>query len=67
MVKRNMVWAEEVRTGLEYVERDAPSFMREGPEGGEERLSGLVVDEQRLVWVKRNTVTHNLVLDVHMF
>lgn len=63
----NEVWAEEVVTSLEYVERPMPVFLREGPAGGHERLSGLCVDEQRLVWVKRNTLDQSLVLDVHMF
>lgn len=65
------IWEDdEIVTGRElpYIEREMPIFMREttgegqGP-GSRERLNGVCIDEQRLVWVKvRALNTHSIYL-----
>ncbi|CDZ97397.1 hypothetical protein [Phaffia rhodozyma] len=61
------VWSQPVWSGhaLPYVERSSDIEMQQ-TSLDDDRLSGLCIDEQRLLWVKRNP-NGNLVLDVRFF
>lgn len=62
------VWANPLTTGAElpYVERETEALVQEGIRGQTERLDGLCLDEQRIVFVKRNR-DGDVIFDVLFF